>query len=89
MAVKFPNPSRSFESAENRVCFWGYDSVIEVAFFVEEGALKKLCPEMSNTEAGFLKAFDSVRNKIYEVADKVYLRSQKRSFAHILAADDF
>ena len=89
MTVKFPNPSRNFEADGNRVCFWGYDNVIEVSFFVEVDTLKKLCPEMGNTEAGFLKAFDSVRNKVYEVADKVYLRGRKRSFAHILAVEDF
>lgn len=51
MKVKFTNPSRSFEAGENRICFWGYDSVIDVSFFVELNALKKLCPEMSNTES--------------------------------------
>ncbi|MES9942179.1 MAG: DUF1488 domain-containing protein [Candidatus Thiodiazotropha sp. 6PLUC2] len=89
MSVKFPNPSRSFEEDGNRVCFWGYDNVIEIAFYVEEDALKKLCPGLSDTEAGFLKAFDSVRNKIYDVADKVYTRGHERTFSHILSAKDF
>ena len=60
LKVEFPNPSRSFEADENRICFWGYEGVIEVSFFVEEDALKKLYPEMSNTASGFLKAFDFV-----------------------------
>ncbi|MES9834222.1 MAG: DUF1488 family protein [Candidatus Thiodiazotropha sp. DIVDIV] len=63
MSVKFPNPSHSFEVDGNQVCFWGYDNVIEIVFYVEEDATKKLCSGLSDTEAGFLKAFDSVRKK--------------------------
>jgi hypothetical protein len=87
--LNFPNPSRSFDSVKNRVRFWGYDSAIEVSFFVEANALKKLCPEMSNLEAGFLKAFDAARARIQEVANKVYERGSKGSYAYILAAEDF
>ena len=89
MRLSFPNPSRSFDAESSRVCFWGYDSMIEISFFVEADALKRLCPEMSGAEAGFLKAFDAVRNRIQEVADKVYARGGKRSYAYSLAAEDF
>jgi len=89
MTLNFPNPSRSFDAARNRVRFWGYDSAIEIAFFVEAGALQKLCPEMSNVEAGFLKAFDAARKRIHEVADKVYVRGSNGSYAYSLAAEDF
>ncbi|MGB5407658.1 MAG: DUF1488 domain-containing protein [Thiogranum sp.] len=89
MRLSFPNPSRSFDAESSRVCFWGYDSTIEISFFVEADALKRLCPEMSGAEAGFLKAFDAVRNRIQEVADKVYARGGKRSYAYSLAAEDF
>jgi hypothetical protein len=89
MKLNFPNPSRSFDATRSRVLFWGYDSAIEVSFFVEADALKKLCPEMSNAEAGFLKAFDAARNRIHKVADRVYVRGRKGSFAYILAAEDF
>jgi hypothetical protein len=89
MRLSFPNPSRSFDTSRSRVCFWGYDSTIEISFFVEAGALKRLFPEMSGAEMELLKAFDAARNRIYEVADKVYVRGGKRSYAHILAAEDF
>ena len=56
---------------------------------MEADDLKRLCPEMSGAEAGFLKAFDAVRNRIQEVADKVYARGGKRSYAYSLAAEDF
>ena len=89
MELNFPNPSRSFDAAKNRVRFWGYDSAIEISFFVEVDALKKLCPEMSNVEAGFLKAFDDARIRIHKVANKAYVRGSNGSRAYILAAKDF
>jgi hypothetical protein len=87
--LNFPNPSRSFDAGRSRVCFWGYDSAIEVSFFVEAAALKRLCPQMDSAETGFLKAFDAARNRIHEVADKVYVRGGKGSYAYVLAAEDF
>ncbi|MFC1685189.1 DUF1488 domain-containing protein [Pseudomonadota bacterium] len=91
MRLHFPNPSRSFDESSSRVLFWGYDQAIEVSFFLETSALKRLCPEMSNFEAEFLKAFDTVRERIYEVADKVYGRGGggKGTYAYVLAAEDF
>jgi len=88
MTLNFPNPSRSFDAVKNRVNFWGYDSVIEVSFFVEADALQKLCPNMESTEAGFLKAFDAVRNRIYKVAEKAYTRNRKGSHAYVLTAEE-
>jgi len=89
MALSFPNPSCSFDAAKNRVRFWGYDSIIEVSFFVEVGALEKLCPEMTNVEAGFLKAFDAARQRIQQVAARAYAQGRKGAGAYILAAKDF
>ncbi len=89
MTLSFPNPSRSFDAVKNRISFWGYDSVIEVSFFVGVDALQKLCPDMESTEAGFLKAFDAVRSRIYKVAEKVYIRNSKGSHAYVLTAEEF
>jgi hypothetical protein len=89
MRLSFPNPSRSFDASRSCVLFWGYDSAIEVSFFVEANALKRLCPELSGAETAFLKAFDAARKRIHEVANKVYMRDRKGSYAYILAADDF
>ena len=88
MSLSFPNPSRSYDATKNRVRFWGYDSAIEISFVVEEGALEKLCPDMSHTEGGLLVAFDDARTRIHEVADRVYARSTKRTFSFCLAASD-
>jgi hypothetical protein len=91
MKLHFPNPSRSFDESHNRVLFWGYDSAMEVSFFLETAALNRLYPEMENVEQEFLKAFDSAREKIYEVADKAYRRggSGKGTYAYVLVAEDF
>ena len=89
MTLCFPNPSRSFDVDRNCVFFWGYDSVIEISFHIEVNALKKLCPEMNSSKAGFLQAFDTKQKRIYEVANKVYVRGGKNSKAYTLAAEDF
>jgi hypothetical protein len=44
---------------------------------------------MAGAEAGFLKAFDAMRDRINEMADKVYTRAGKGSIACILVAEDF
>ena len=89
MPLRFPNPSCSFDATKNRVSFWGYDSAIEVSFFVEANALKRLCPEMGGAEAGFLNAFDTVRKRIHEVANKVYVGGNQGSYCYTLSANDF
>ena len=89
MTLSFPNQCRSFEEKKNRVRFWGHDSAIEITFFVEAGALQKLCPEVSAVETGFLKAFDSMLKRIHEVAGKAYMRARKGSYAFTLTAEDF
>jgi hypothetical protein len=89
MKLSYPNPCRSFDVSHRRVCFWGYDSTIEISFFVGTDVLKRLCPDMSDAESGFLQAFDAALNRIHEVADEVYARGGKGSYAYTLAAEDF
>ena len=89
MKLNYPNPFRCFDTSSNHVCFWVYDSTIEISFFVGMDALKRLCPDMSDAEPGFLQAFDAALNRIHEIADKVHARDGKGSYACILAAEDF
>jgi len=44
---------------------------------------------MGGAEAGDLKAFDAERNGIHEVADQVYARGRKGTYAYVLTADKF
>ena len=86
MALNFPNLSRSFDATRRAVRFWGHDSAMEAAFFVNDDALKKIKPDMRLDEAGFLTAFDLNRKLIYAAAAKVYGRGRKGSY-DLVAAD--
>jgi hypothetical protein len=89
MALNFPNPSRSFSAAGNRVQFWGYDGPREVSFFVEGDAIQSAPADAGDAEERILNAFDAGRKRIYEVADRVYARSRRGSSFLVLAASDF
>ena len=87
--VKLPESVPQFRCHQQPRLLLGYDSTIEISFFVGMDVLKRLCPDMSDAESGFLQAFDAALNRIHEVADKVYARGGKGSYACILAAEDF
>lgn len=89
MKLSFFNPSRSFDADNSRVLFWGYDKTIEISFFVEADALTQLCPEINQTETGYLLAFDTARERIVEVADDLYGRRKNRRFSFVLTAKEF
>ncbi len=89
MKLIFPNPSRSFDEHLNRVEFWGYESSMQIRFFIQIDALKKLDPEMGSTEADYLKTFDAQRAKILKVAQKVYSHNKFDSYDCLLEAQDF
>lgn len=87
--LNFPNESRSFDETRNRVCFWGYDSAIEISFYVAADALQRIDPTMEGTAEGTLHAFDAARERVHEVAGKVYAAGHKGSYAFDLIANDF
>lgn len=87
MALSFPNPSRRYDAVRRRVCFWAYDSAMEVPFFLEESVLFRLDPKTKNVETAMLATFDAARDRIHAVAEKVH-SFQKRNF-HVLVASDF
>jgi len=87
MTLSFPNRSRSYDDAKRRVRFWGYDSTIEISFFVEAAALCRLDPETRNYEARVLEEFDAGLVRIHEIAAKLYSRHHKGSY--VLASADF
>jgi hypothetical protein len=89
VTLTFSNPSRSFDEASDRIRFWGYDSAIEVAFYIEVEALRTLCPHVIQAEAGYLEAFDLKRKRIREVAGKLYAHGRKGSYVFTLEANHF
>ena len=87
MTLQFPNQSRSYDSRRHLIRFWGYDSALEIPFFVEVNALLELAPGVAQGEAGYLAAFDAVRGRVLEAARGVYARS--REDAYLLSAESF
>jgi Protein of unknown function (DUF1488) len=86
MPLNFPNQSRWYDATLRAVRFWGHDSAMEAAFFVEEAALKLIQPNMRLGEAALLNAFDSNRDRIHAVAARVYARGQRGSY-NLMSSD--
>lgn len=87
MSLNFPNQSRSYDPDKARVRFWGHDSAMEVAFFLEEDALYRMSPGTASGESGILEAFDANRTRIMDMARKAY--AGRRAHSLILGASDF
>jgi len=85
MAISFPNYSRSFDGARQAVRFWGHDRSMERSFFITTDALRLLHSNLS-IEEDYLRAFDINRERIIDVATRVYGRGQRGSY-NLLAAD--
>jgi hypothetical protein len=60
---------------------------MEISFFVEEDALKRIDPAVPIGEAGLLAVFDLNRDLIHATAAKVYGRERKGSYD--LSSADF
>ena len=87
--LSFPNPSRDFIRSKKQVHFIGYDSVLEISFFLEMDALLKLQPNLDDSESAILQAFDNARQRIQEVASQVYKSRPNLSFTYHLGPADF
>ena len=87
MTLNFSNPSRSYDETRNSMRFCDYDGALEVAFFIKVGAFKQINSGTSWSEAALLTTFDRNRDKILEVAGKVYSRGWQSSYT--LTASDF
>jgi Protein of unknown function (DUF1488) len=80
MAITFPNRSRSYDATRRAVRFWGYDRSMEYSFFIMADALKQMQPNLQVDAIDILRAFDVNRERIYEIAAKVYARGRKGSY---------
>ncbi|PTW59299.1 uncharacterized protein DUF1488 [Breoghania corrubedonensis] len=91
MTLAFPNRSRSYDEAGQRVRFIGHDGMFEVPFFVETDALSAATATATATatagEADYLAAFDAARATIHDVARKIY--GSARRTIYVLTAADF
>ena len=87
MSLIFPNVSRSYDATRCAVRFWGYDSAMEISFYVATDALIQIQPGTKSDETGFLRAFDTHRALIRTVAIEAYTRGSRGSYD--LMASDF
>ncbi len=85
--LNFPNVSRAYDATRRSVRFWGYDGALEVQFFVDDRALVRITPGTTKEESSLLRSFDGNRERIFDVARRVYQRRRKGSYE--LIASDF
>jgi len=83
--IEFPNHSRSYDQTRRAVRFWGHDSALETSFFIDEDALKRIQPDASPDESGFLNVFDRNRDAICAAAAKIYVRGSRGSYNLVAA----
>jgi|EndMetStandDraft_5_1072996.scaffolds.fasta_scaffold1432432_1 hypothetical protein len=88
MSIAFPNRSRSYDAAAQRVRFLGHDGMLEVKFFIGLDALAKTASAKVSSEKDALSAFDDKRRLILEAAEKAYARSKRNNMC-VLTAGDF
>jgi hypothetical protein len=84
--IEFPNHSRSYDQTRRAVRFWGHDSAIEASFYIEEGALKRIQPDVRPDASGFLNAFDANRDLICAAAARIYVRGSRGSYDLVAAS---
>ena len=58
---------------------------MEASFFINEDALKRIQPDASRDEQGFLDAFDSNRDLICAAAARLYVRGSRGSYDLVAA----
>jgi hypothetical protein len=87
MALTFPNRSRSYDEAGQRIRFLGHDGMFEIPFAVEVDALASARTPAPTAEAGYLAAFDGARDAIHAVARKAYAHGRKNIY--LLTPADF
>ncbi|MDQ2079787.1 DUF1488 domain-containing protein [Xanthobacteraceae bacterium Astr-EGSB] len=78
--LQFPNPSRSYDATRHAVRFWGHEGAMEACFFICSESLARLQPGIQPSEADLLRAFDANRDRIQEIALKVYGRGRRGSY---------
>lgn len=81
VALQFPNPSRSYDASRHCVCFWGHDNSREITFLLDDAVLRNMHPHVGFDEHSILEAFDRGREKILEIAKKLYTGGQQNRYS--------
>lgn len=80
MTIHFPNASRSYDASRRTIRFWGHDSAMERSFFITAHALRQLEPNVELEEGALLGVFDTHRDRICQVAARLYARGPRGSY---------
>ncbi len=88
VTLTFPNASRSYETRNRRILFWGHDRMREVSFFIDVAAIAKMDPPAKASEDDWLEAFDRLLDRIHDVARRAYVSSRDQQ-VHLLTVQDF
>jgi hypothetical protein len=83
--LDFSDKSRTYETAGDRIKFWGKDGTANIPFFLDVNTLFRLYPRTANTEAAILMAFDAARQHFQEMASRAHAKG-RRTF-YVLSAD--
>ena len=75
--LNLANPSRIFNQTRHQSQFWGHDSAMQWSFFVTEGALKRLQPNVERSEASCCSALILIE-PLYTPRAKRLLRAARR-----------
>ena len=86
--LDFPNRSRGFDEVSGGIRFWAYYGAIEISFFVEGDAIRKLATKMPASADEALKVFGSAREDLYDVADRVYALVPQGSYSCVISTAD-
>jgi len=87
MTLQFPNLSRSFDATRGCVRFSGYDHTKEIAFFIEQDALRNVDGGSLADPESLLAAFDHNRDATCRAAVRAY--GQRREGSYTLTLADF
>lgn len=87
MSIAFPNQSRSYNESERSVRFMGYDGMFEVRFAIGIDTLAKAVAAKLSSEKDALSAFDGIRKRILETAERVYGKRKHSNMLVLTAAD--
>lgn len=86
MALDFLNNCRSFDDKRKTLSFWGNDVMSEIAFRLDETALRRLTGLPHFSEDVALAVFDTNRTHIRNAARRAYKKAS-RGYCE-LSADD-
>jgi hypothetical protein len=83
--LEFPNRCRSYDATHHTVRFWGHEGAMEACFFVGLDSLMHLQPGTLPNEVDLLNVFDENRERIQQIAIKVYERGRRGSYDLVVA----